>query len=244
MGPRPQERIRPGAPLHWDGLNTSVHEVVVSSALGDGMTAGEFADPRVSASLRRIERFLEQSGAPPSPYRPDASGCQRGRVVYVANCASCHDPSGARVLTIIPVGEVGTDAHRVEMWTDESRDAYGNYREGYDWGFRYFQNVEGYVSEPLDGLWARAPYLHNGSVPTLVDLLEPAQRRPVRFVRGGEVLDPVRGGFAAPACSALLTRPEFCFDTTMPGNSNRGHLYGTALLPAEKSDLVAYLLTF
>ena len=124
----------------------------------------------------------------------------------------------------MPVSEVGTDPHRVEMWTDASRDAYNDYREGYDWDFRRFQNVEGYVSEPLDGLWARAPYLHNGSVPTLADLLEPPERRPTRFVRGGEVLDPLRGGFLAAACDPAQGGAEFCFDTGLPGNDNGGHL--------------------
>jgi len=73
---------------------------------------------------------------------------------------------------------------------------------------------------PLVGLAASAPYLHNGSVPSLRALLEPPVRRPVTFPLG---------------------KAGFVFDTRLPGNSNQGHDFGTALTAAEKSDLVAFL---
>jgi hypothetical protein len=73
---------------------------------------------------------------------------------------------------------------------------------------------------PLTGLYATAPYLHNGSVPTLRALLEPAKRRPVTFPVGS-------GGFV--------------LDTRVPGNGNIGHEFGTRLSPVQKADLVAYL---
>jgi hypothetical protein len=101
-----------------------------------------------------------------------------------------------------------------------------------------------YVAETLDGLWLRAPYLHNGSVPTLFDLLEAPPGRPRAFLRGGEVLDSVHGGFVAPACDPTRTeKGAFCFDTAMPGNANSGHVYGTDLAAADKADLLAFLLT-
>ena len=73
---------------------------------------------------------------------------------------------------------------------------------------------------PLSGLRASAPYLHNGSVPTLRALLEPARRRPVTFPLGAA---------------------GFVFDTRLPGNRNMGHEFGTKLSPREKDDLVAFL---
>jgi cytochrome c peroxidase len=73
---------------------------------------------------------------------------------------------------------------------------------------------------PLTAVYATAPYLHNGSVPTLRDLLEPARRRPVTFPLGAA---------------------GFVLDTRLPGNRNTGHEFGTKLTPAEKDDLVAYL---
>jgi hypothetical protein len=131
------------------------------------------------------------------------------------------------------------------MWTELARDAYNNFREGRDWGFKSFRKIPGYVAEPLGGLWLNGPYLHNGSVPTLRDLLEPPAQRPATFIRGLDVVDARNGGFVAPSCDPRQQPAEgFCFDTRLVGNSNDGHVYGTALSTAEKSDLVAYLLTF
>ena len=73
---------------------------------------------------------------------------------------------------------------------------------------------------PLVALSASAPYLHNGSVPTLRALLDPAARRPVSFPLGAA---------------------GFVLDTRIPGNGNQGHEFGTTLTPAEKDDLVAFL---
>jgi hypothetical protein len=104
----------------------------------------------------------------------------------------------------------------------------------------------GYANQPLDGIWLRAPYLHNGSVPTLRDLLEPAAARPKAFYRGDDVYDARRVGFvsAVPARDGVRF---FRYDTTVPGNSNAGHegaAYGTQLPPADKDALVAFLKTF
>ena len=69
--------------------------------------------------------------------------------------------------------------------------AYNAYGAGHAWKFSGFRTTGGYVSVPLEGLWLRAPYLHNGSVPSLVDLLEKTDRRPKVFRRGYDVYDPV-----------------------------------------------------
>ena len=235
-----REQIRPHAPLHWDGLNNSVREVVISSALGDGTVAREFNLP----AMERIERFLRALPPPPSPHRPDAAAVERGKAVFAANCAECHAADGGRTLTVIPLAEVATDVNRSHMWTELARDTYNNFREGRDWGFKSFRKISGYVAEPLGGLWLNGPYLHNGSVPTLRDLLEPPAQRPAAFVRGVDVVDARNGGFLAPPCDPRQPPPEgFCFDTRLVGNGNDGHLYGTALPASDKSDLLAYLLT-
>jgi hypothetical protein len=75
---------------------------------------------------------------------------------------------------------------------------------------------------PLTAIFASAPYLHNGSVPTLRALLDPPNRRPAKFPLG---------------------TAGFVFDTRMPGNRNGGHDFGTKLTPSEKDDLVAFLQT-
>jgi hypothetical protein len=103
----------------------------------------------------------------------------------------------------------------------------------------------GYKADMLHGIWGQAPYLHNGSVPTLRDLLSPPEVRPAAFLRGLDVVDGANGGFIAPPCDPALPQPHgFCFDTRLPGNGNGGHVYGTQLSAADKEDLLAYLLTF
>ena len=94
---------------------------------------------------------------------------------------------------------------------------------------------------PLDGFWLTAPYLHNGSVPTLADLLEPADVRPTNFWRGYDLFDAERVGFVTHGPEA--ERAGTPLDVSRPGNGNAGHTYGTALSPAEKRALVEYLKT-
>jgi hypothetical protein len=93
----------------------------------------------------------------------------------------------------------------------------------------------------LDGCWLRAPYLHNGSVPTLADLLKPPGERPNHFYRGYDIYDPVQVGFKsaeeASAAGATL------FVTGLPGNSNAGHEWGTDLPAPIKRALIEYLKT-
>ena len=141
----------------------------------------------------------------------------------------------------MPIGEIGTDAHRVNMWTEESAAAFNAFADGYAWDFKAFRKTNGYVAVPLDGVWLRGPYLHNGSVPSLHDLLEPTDNRPKAFFRGYDLLDPVRVGFVSdgPVAERMGTR----HDTGLPGNGNGGHLYGTDLTSAQKRALLEFLKT-
>jgi mono/diheme cytochrome c family protein len=233
--------IRANAPLHWDGLNISIHEVVISSALGDG---GRASAPSFFESMDRVERFLRGSRAPASPFQPDPVLAADGAAVFAVHCAECHGNGGSRTLTVVPLVEVGTDRHRTDMWTVAARDAYNAYNQGYAYGFKSFQKIEGYISEPLDGLWLTGPYLHNGSVPTVADLLEPAASRPKAFVRGTTVLDAEKIGFLAPSCvPGQKLDAGYCYDTSEPANSPEGHEYGTSLPHADKAALIAYLKT-
>lgn len=93
----------------------------------------------------------------------------------------------------------------------------------------------GYESRSMNGIWATAPYLHNGSVPSLYALLWPKQR-PKTFYTGSLVYDPVKMGFVANGSAGGTL-----FNTALPGNSNKGHTYGAGLSPAKKNDLLAYL---
>ena len=100
--------------------------------------------------------------------------------------------------------------------------------------------TEAYVARPLTGVWATAPYLHNGSVPTLHDLLLPPPSRPATFRMGSHEYDPTRVGLAG---DSSRTAPVFVFDTQRPGNSNRGHTYGTNITEQQRRQLLEYLKT-
>ena len=93
---------------------------------------------------------------------------------------------------------------------------------------------------PLDGLWLRAPYLHNGSVPTLRALLWP-ETRPQTFYRAYDVYDWENVGFVSSGPDAA--REGVPFSTRERGNGNAGHVYGATLDAAAKDALLEYLKT-
>lgn len=95
-----------------------------------------------------------------------------------------------------------------------------------------------YVARTLDGVWATAPYLHNGSVPDLHSLLLPPAERPVSFPLGHREYDPERVGY-----STEVEVGGFVLDTTVDGNSNAGHDYGTTLDEEDRRALIEYLKT-
>lgn len=252
-----EQRPREGMQLHWDGNNTSLMERNLSAAIGAGVTPKTADIPAV----KRVAAWLLDLKPPPSPHRPDPGAALRGAQIYRQGCAACHGyQDGGRYVfqgqylgKVTPVGLLGTDPNRLNSYTIAFRNRQiGEIFKGTPYAFSHFKKTDGYANAPLDGLWLRAPYLHNGSVPTLADLLEPPERRPVAFLRGLDVIDRARGGFVAPACTpgganpsgGGIARLRTCFDTRARGNGNGGHLYGTDLPAAAKSDLLAYLLTF
>lgn len=229
-----------GYALHWDGLNNSLTEVVLTGAIGDG--ASQQSLP--VQSLAELQSYLMTLQPPKYPYPIDAALAARGEAIFQQYCATCHAFGGARTGTVIPLSEIGTDRHRLDMWTQASADRYNQYAVGYPWRFSHFVKTDGYASVALDGLWLRAPYLHNGSVPSLAALLEPASQRPKVFYRGYDVYDPQQVGFVSSGPEA--EREGFRYDTSVPGNGNFGHdgaAYGTQLSPDEKRALLEYLKT-
>jgi hypothetical protein len=230
-------RVRRGKALHWDGLTSSLHESVLSSALGDGASRKSIA----LTNLARIEEWLADVPAPAYPFPHDRALAGRGEVVYNQHCATCHAPGGARTGSVIPIDEIGTDPHRLNMWTPGAAAAYNAFAAGYPWAFSGFRKTNGYVSVQLDGLWLRAPYLHNGAVASLEELLDAPVGRRATFYRGYDVYDPVRVGFVSEGEAAR--RHGTLYDTARPGNGNAGHLYGVQLTPAEKRALIEFLKT-
>jgi mono/diheme cytochrome c family protein len=231
------QKARVGMALHWDGLQTSLDEVVINSALGDGSTKKSYP----MDELKRVQAWLMELQPPKFPYPVNQELAARGSEVYAKQCASCHAVGQARTGQVISIDEVGTDRHRLDEWTQGAVDAYNSGSDGYTFNTSHFRKTNGYASPPLDGIWLRAPYLHNGSVPSLADLLETPDQRPKLFWRGYDLYDQEKVGFVTSGPEA--ERFGFRFDTSVPGNSNGGHLWGVELSPDEKKALVEFLKT-
>jgi hypothetical protein len=151
---------------------------------------------------------------------------------------------------VVRLDVIGTDRYRLDSYTYDVAVNQNMIFAGYgDERFSHFRKTFGYANSPLDGIWLRAPYLHNGSVPTLRDLLEPSDKRPKTFYRGHDVYDQRKVGFVGDVAEEK-GKKFFLFDTDEtkePGNSNKGHegkRFGTELSDTEKDVLVEYLKTF
>jgi cytochrome c2 len=228
---------RVGMRLHWDGNNDSLDERDKSAALGAGVTPVTID----IKSMTRIENWLLNGlKSPPYPYAIDESLASQGAAIYQRSCSQCHDFGAAYVGQVTPIAEIGTDRGRLDSFTYALASNMNLLYTGYPWRFTHFRKTNGYVNMPLDGVWLRAPYLHNGSVPTLRDLLNPPEERPKTFYRGYDVYDRKKGGFVSDV-AVENGRHYFLYDTGLAGNGNGGHLYGTQLSAAEKNALVEYM---
>ncbi|MBA3544491.1 MAG: cytochrome c [Chthoniobacterales bacterium] len=255
--------------LHWDGNQRKMEERNKNASFG----TGAFPPTIDLHGLGRIEQWLLDLEPPKYPFPINEPLRAQGEKVYAEYCADCHgkngrDFAGRWVGGVTPIAQVGTDRHRLDSFTPELAATLSTIYTGYPGRFSHFRKTFGYANSPLDGIWLRAPYLHNGSVPTLRDLLNPSAQRPPVFYRGYDVFDQKNVGFVAQAerftaDGRSLDDPSdekhyFRFDTREnqegmtprgrnEGNSNRGHeglAYGTALLETEKDALVEYLKTF
>jgi hypothetical protein len=114
----------------------------------------------------------------------------------------------------------------------------------------------GYKARPLNGVWATAPFLHNGSVPTIYDLLSPVAERPKAFLLGDPSFDPVHVGIATrivdPRGRTYNSKGYFILDTSRAANHNTGHEFsndkhegviGPALSPDERNAIIEFLKT-
>lgn len=204
--------------------------------------------------FRHIHAYL-MSLRPPKYTGPiDTELAQRGAAVFAASCADCHGTygEGGHYPSVrVPLSELGTDPVRLTALPPEGRQRYADSWFAIDPAGKRQQTVlepDGYVAPPLDGVWASAPYFHNGSVPTLWHVLHP-QERPTVWRRRGEALDHEKVGFqietvdAVPADEPDIAVRRQYFDTRRFGKSNAGHEFPDALTPEEKSAVLEYLKT-
>jgi hypothetical protein len=257
------QKPREGMQLHWDGNNTSVDERNLSAAFGTGAYPPNLDTPRVL----RMEKYLETAKPDPYPYGIDERLAAEGKPLYAKYCKGCHGtreppfasnpphPLGG-VGKVIPIDKIGTDPSRLDSYTWQLAVNQSTLYAGYEkaWGFREdypqrfqrFRKTNGYANAPLDGIWLRAPYLHNGSVPNLRQLLEPKSGRTPFFYSGNDVYDRKNVGFVHDVAKQN-GHSFYEFDTAQKGNDNGGHegpAYGTHLPLREKQALLEYLKTF
>lgn len=203
------------------------------------------------SDFRDVYQFLEELRPPKYPLPIDLVKAERGRSVYLQLCAECHGTYDGDRLDyperMVPIEEIGTDRVRFDALTPQHRQAYGESWFG-DYGKQNtLSNAEGYVAPPLDGLWASAPYLHNGSVPTLWHMLHP-EERPQVWRRVAMGLDESLIGLVVEPLDAVpgkLSKGEkrWYFDTKVAGKSAKGHDYPSVLNESQKEDLLEYLKT-
>jgi cytochrome c peroxidase len=231
--------------------------------------------PEIANNIRRASDYTStlrppryDDMFPAQAAKRDPALVIRGHAVYRQYCADCHgdrDPAapagwanGPRTGDVVPVTVLKTDAERVMFrhYDVLAGRLFAVFPEKHPFRFRREDiwpqpgeendlDARGYVNAPLDGMFLRAPYLHNGSVLTLAELVNLKERRDV-FYRGDNTYDPVDVGFRSPA--APDAGNYFRFDAAVRGNSNEGHDYPWAYddpqrNPEDLAALLEYLKT-
>jgi Cytochrome c len=225
--------------VHVDANTRSpiIRNLAASLGLGAPMIGHtgvlNFADVERQTALSQIIR------PPLYPRSIDRDVARNGAKIYEKNCASCHNgPLTDHRLHAI--AEIKTDPNRAEIFTPDIAEQFNRFFAqlqipGYHPPEKPIRSTQKYWAPSLAGVWARSPYLHNGSVRTMLELLTPPADRAKTFHRGTRTYDPVEMGF--------IDEGSYVLDTATPGNANTGHTYGTDLSDKERSELIEYLKT-
>ncbi len=229
--------------VHWDGNTRSPIVRNLAASLGLGAPLSGKKGIVDFALVERHTRLSEQIRAPCYPWKIDEALAGRGRVHFDAHCASCHvRPRAEEDLRLYAVEDVKTDPNRARMFNDHQASLYNKFFAELEVpGYKPsseppVRSTQKYVAVDLAGVWARSPYLHNGSVRTMLGLLTPAGQRAKTFQRGARGYDTSAMGY--------IDAGPYVLDTTTDGNANTGHEYGTAeLTDVEKRELIEFLKT-
>lgn len=234
--------------LYLDGYVAKDARVPMQFSLG--MAMGPERIKALEQPYAEIWDWIHTLEAPPWPGELDPDLASEGREVFEDTCARCHGtygPGGTYPETRIPLDVVGTDPVRAssmprafrafmqESWLTRGGDV------------DVELDPKGYVAPPLDGLWATAPYLHNGSVPTLWHLLHP-EERPLVWRRTRRPYDRDAVGLSVDTADEV-PRPldpaerRQWFDGTAAGRSPAGHDFPKVLDEDERRALLEYLKT-
>ncbi len=201
-----------------------------------------------------IRAYLESLEAPKYPYLVNQKLAKQGAEVFQQNCSTCHGSYGKDEHypnLLIDYEEVGTDPMLAKNSAgNEGKRFMDWFNQSYYGETARAQPAPGYYAPPLDGIWATAPYLHNGSVPTIEALLNSTTRprywlypeAPTDYdenTLGWHVTDLEYG---KPGAKSPKQRKRI-YDTTLIGYSNAGHIYGDHLKSADRTAVIEYLKT-
>ena len=214
---------------------------------------------KIDAYFPDIAAYIESIQPPAFTGPIDAALAGTGKAVFEATCSGCHgtygeEPSYPNLL--IAIDDIGTDPTMVTGYT-QFVDIYVDwFNQSFYGEIAHLDPQPGYVAPPLDGIWATAPYLHNGSVPTIEALLDSAQRPRYwsRKYDASGVYDDSDYNDAALGWNvtvldhgrdeeSVVQAKTHLYDTTQPGYSNAGHVYGDALSSEERKAVIEYLKT-
>jgi mono/diheme cytochrome c family protein len=215
---------------------------------------------REEPTFRDIQAFILGLEPPAYPFGIDRGLAREGEELFIAHCARCHGTYGKEWTypnKIVPLDVIGTDRTRYEGLSPESGQHYNRTwfaHERSGWLVDDFPATAtgGYQAPPLDGVWATAPYFHNGSVPTVYEVLN-TKARPAVYTRSfrtdESAYDAVKLGWkvrlltsgADPKLSPFERRK--IYDTTQRGRGNAGHTFGDDLTEPERMAVIEYLKT-
>lgn len=204
--------------------------------------------------------WLRELEPPKYPGAVDPVLAKAGQITFEENCSGCHGKygkiGGDRSDDTYPNKVVSVDVVRTDPLyatyavTSGITDWYNRSWFATSYPQSRFEPEAGYVAPPLDGIWATAPYLHNGSIPTLADLLN-SYDRPDEWARyspsgktptgAADEYDHGRVGWKVERGDDA--RGKYVYDTSRPGYGNGGHTYGDHLSEGERAAVVEYLKT-
>jgi hypothetical protein len=235
--------------LYIDGFAPKSHRSLMQFLLVPQNDAAKFRE--WEADFKDLYAWIESLEPPKYPFEIDHALAGKGRAIFEQNCSSCHGTYGEKWTypnKLVPIEEVGTDRVRLDSLSPEQRYGYQLSWFGQLDDKKVVTNPGGYVAPPLDGIWASAPYLHNGAVPTLWHLFHESER-PVVWQRTEDGYDQQKVGLEVttmtdlPATATTGRDKRRYFDTRLFGKSSGGHTFPEALDEPEKQAVIEYLKT-
>ena len=208
---------------------------------------------RIEGYAPDIRAYIASLDAPAFPFPIVEELATRGEAVFRRDCAACHGLYGVEEgypNRVYPLDVIGTDPAYATDQTSGARDRFFQWVDRSPYTEARAAPAEGYIAPPLDGVWATAPYLHNGSVPTLAALLDSRTRpRYWQHVSLPGTYDPDAVGWRyetlenGQETEQDPARRRMIYDTTLRGYGNGGHDFGDKLNTQERAALLEYLKT-